>query len=308
MCGLLTRPAPIRSRRPRLPLRPIRSRRPSLPLRKGGAARSMARHFSAQPSPARLPTRLAGKTGRFLCKQGCRPREMGPALRPTPLSPACGPRRALYAWRLQYCPKAASLSPGARAGAGSAGHRAIARTSPELPCGTVTGSHPSLPRAVRLRPKTRLHHRHGLRKSGLVDFAPSRLHGLEKVCTLANLGAFRPSLYRAAFRRRIEAVPKSLLRRRPFSLCLGRANPRIDKRKMPALPDSGNGRTRHLSTPAGNASGQEWISQRPAANRRNFPLQCCVGGPQAPPRRSRWASRRRRRALSLMKPAASCWS
>ena len=36
-------------------------------------------------------------------------REMGPALRPTPLSPACGPRRALDAWRLQYCPGWAAI-------------------------------------------------------------------------------------------------------------------------------------------------------------------------------------------------------
>src|SRR5690606_15566380 len=42
------------------------------------------------------------------------------------------PEGTLDARRLQYCPKAASLSPGARAGAGSVRHWAIARTLPNL--------------------------------------------------------------------------------------------------------------------------------------------------------------------------------
>lgn len=91
---------------------------------------------------------------------------MGPASRPTPLSPACGSRRTLNARRFQYrsdlsrrtCRCAASLSPGARAGAGSVQglvsdrgdrFRATRRFRDR--------SFPSLLRAVPHRPETLLH-------------------------------------------------------------------------------------------------------------------------------------------------------
>ena len=97
-------------------------------------------------------------------------------------------------------------------------------------------------------------------------------------------------------RRRVEAVPKSLLRRRPFGLCLGRANPRLDVWKMRRAGESRNGQLGDFSTFVDFRGGQGWISQRPVAG---YPLSRPA---------SRWASNRSRSALSLMKPAASCWS
>jgi hypothetical protein len=97
------------------------------------------------------------------------------------------------------------------------------------------------------------------------------------------------------FRHRVDPVPKSLLRRRPFGLCLGRANPRLDVWKVRLATDSGKRGTVQLSTFRGFASGQRWITQRLVAKRRDYP-------------RSRCPSSRRRSALSLMNPAASCWS
>jgi hypothetical protein len=64
--------------------------------------------------------------------------EMGPALLPTPLSPACGSRRILYARRFANCPKAAALSPGARAGAGSVGGWLGPKTFSVPPGGSAT--------------------------------------------------------------------------------------------------------------------------------------------------------------------------
>ena len=116
------------------------------------------------------------------------------------------------------------------------------------------------------------------------------------VCTRTNLCAFRfSSLHHAASRHRVSAVPKSLLPRRSFDLCLGRANPRFDVLKVRAATDSGKRGTVQLSTFSLNASGQRWITQRFVAETPIYP-------------RSRWPSRRSRSALSLMKPAASCWS
>jgi len=129
-----------------------------------------------------------------------RPKRNGASLAADPtLTGVWTPEGVLDARRLQYCPKAASLSPGARAGAGSAGDRTIARTRSELPGGTATGCHPFLPRSVPPRPKIRLCHRHELLKVRPVDFAPSRLHGLDGLRLGRTLGAFLPSLYRAAF-------------------------------------------------------------------------------------------------------------
>src|SRR5690606_23268829 len=79
------------------------------------------------------------------------------------------------------------------------------------------------------------------------------------------------SLHRAASRRRVEPVPKSLLPRRPFGLCPGRANPRLDVWKVPLATDSGKRGTVQLSTFRRNASGQEWITQRFGAIAENYP-------------------------------------
>ena len=129
------------------------------------------------------------------------------------------------------------------------------------------------------------------------DFAPSRLQrsGIWSAPGRTFV-LFRFSfLHRAASRRRVVTVPKSLLRRRPFGLCLGRANPRLDDWKVRCLTDSGNSGTAQLSTFGLNASGQPCITQRFVAEWADYP-------------RSRCPSSLSRSALSLIKPAASCWS
>jgi len=141
---------------------------------------------------------------------------MGPALRPTPLSPACGPRRALDAWRLQYCPGWAAIHRPALAPvpvpSGALGM--IARTYPKSARRFRDRSFnlglkqlPHCPEALR-KPKRQTG------KSDLADFAPSRLHRFETGGG-PKASPF-PSLHRAASRHRVDPVPKSLLPRRPL--------------------------------------------------------------------------------------------
>jgi hypothetical protein len=185
----------------------------------------------------------------------------------------------------------AMSSPGARAGAGSTRGRFRSEDLSLPPGGSETGlsikassssaspesfaeprpssGKPTLP---TLRPRGLNAPRLGLSEDALALFAPPR-----------------------GFRHRVEPVPKSLPPRRPFSLCLGRANPRLDVWKMRVPTDSGNSATGRLSTSHLNVSGQEWITQRFTAESASYP-------------RSRWPSSRKRSALSLIKPAASCWS
>ena len=227
-------------------------------------------------------------------------REMGPALRPTPLSPACGLPKERLTPGVSMPPgcsceprTAASPSPGARAGAGSdRGLGSIRRSLPppggsetDLSAWASNGS--ALPEGFAVP-------RRQTGKPGLSDFAPSRDQRFEISEVVRRLlpGLIPPP---RSFRRRVEAVPKSLLPRRPFGLCLGRANPRLDDWKVRGSPDSGNGGPADLSTFVGFASGQGWITQRFAAAAPLYPLSRC-------------ASSRNRSALSLMKPAASCWS
>ena len=138
------------------------------------------------------------------------------------------------------------------------------------------------------------------RQSGLPTLRPRSFNGLgfgphqdEPLCFPLPIPPPR------GFRHRVEAVPKSLLRRRPFGLCLGRANPRLDDLKVQRATDSGKRAIVHLSTSRPNASGQEWITQRFVAARAAYPRS----RPE-----SLWARSRSRSALSLMKPCASCWS
>lgn len=79
--------------------------------------------YFAEPSGRISPLRIAARCrGRPEARCSC-PKEMGPALLPTPLLPTCGlPRREeLDARRLLHCegrPRIATMSPGARAGTG----------------------------------------------------------------------------------------------------------------------------------------------------------------------------------------------
>jgi hypothetical protein len=235
-------------------------------------------------------------------------REMGPALRLTPLSPACGPCRSrkLDAWRFNAVfvllrranrnrPIIARRSRRRRFRRG----RVRSEDLSLPPGGSETGLSTRASNGLALPVgSTRPQRRAG--KSGLCDLAPSRLHRFGIRIAPGEPGALLVSfLHRAAFRRRLEAVPKSLLRRRPFGLCLGRANPRLDVWKMRGAADSGKRGTVQLSTFGQNASGQGWITQRLAAEAAAYPRSR---------RESRCASSRSRSALSLMNPAASCWS
>ena len=222
---------------------------------------------------------------------------MGPALRLTPLSPACGSCRSrkLYARRFNAAPKSSLSSPGARAGAGSVGGWVWSRGPPLSPGGSETVLSTRASSGSTL-PEGFAEPRHGpeVRPVRLCALAASSSPGSgslqDKSCRSPRLGP-RPR----GIRRRVDPVPKSPLRRRPFGLCLEGANPRLDVWKMRCRSDSGNCEPADLSTSGSFASGQGWITQRFGAERGDYP-------------RSRWESSRKRSALSLMKPAASCWS
>ena len=178
-------------------------------------------------------------------------------------------------------------SPGARAGAGSVGGRNRSRGS--TPC------RPAVPRPhvvdlylkrLSLCPKALRNPRFKPANPAFPILRPRGLNGLgfglhqdEPLCVPLLIPPPR------GFRHRVSAVPKSLLPRRSFDLCLGRANPRFDGLKVRAATDSGKRGTVHLSTFGLNASGQRWITQRFVAETPIYP-------------RSRWPSSRSRPLFS----------
>lgn len=103
------------------------------------------------------------------------------------------------------------------------------------------------------------------------------------------------SLHRAASRHRVERGSEISSSFRVLPRPFEEPIPALDVWRMRLRAESGNSEPADLSTFSGNASGQGWISQPFVAKAAVYP-------------RSRLASRRRRRALSLMKPSASCWS
>ena len=225
-------------------------------------------------------------------------------MRSTPLSPARGPRGALGgpASRCRIRQALASaegrllIARRSRRRRFRRGPRSIARTNPLPPGGSETSSSTWASNGFRFA--RRLCEILGTRPANpaLPILRPRSFNGLgfglhqdEPLCAPLLIPPPR------GFRHRVEAVPKSLLPRRPFGLCLGRANPRLDDLKVQRATDSGKRAIVHLSTSRLNASGQQWITQRFVAEWAAYP-------------RSRCASRRSRSALSLMKPCASCWS
>jgi len=102
-------------------------------------------------------------------------------------------------------------------------------------------------------------------------------------------------LHPAASRRRVEGSSKISSSFRVLPRPSEEPIPALDGLKMLAESESGNGKPADLSTFAKIASGQRWITRLPAAITGTYP-------------RSRLAKRRSRKALSLMKPSASCWS
>ena len=190
-------------------------------------------------------------------------------------------------------------SPGARAGAGSVGGRCWSRGPARAPDGSETGLSARASNGSTL-PVGSAKPRHRAGKSGLYDFAPSRPHrfGIRSVPgrTRHSPRLVPPPRGISPSRRSGSEVPlhsglAALVSKEPV--------PRLDVWKMRGPDDSGKRASVHLSTFSRNASGQGWITQRFDARRANYPLS----RPE-----SLCARSRRRSALSLMKPAASCWS
>ena len=214
-------------------------------------------------------------------------------MRPTPLSPACGPRRALNAWRLSRGSPEGSLamSPGARAGAGSVGGRMrsedLFQTSRRFRDRPLSQAH----QLVRQCGASLLHQsRPASPACRLCAFAVSTVRELRRPKTLR-----LSFLDRAASHRRVKCGSKISSSFRVLPRPSEEPIPALDSWRMRLSPESGNGEPADLSTFAQIASGQRWITQHPAAKTAGYP-------------RSRLASNLRRSALSLMKPSASCWS
>jgi hypothetical protein len=108
---------------------------------------------------------------------------MGPTLRSTPLSPACGPRGALDAWRLdagshkllRALKVGFVIARRSRRRRFRRGPRSIARTNPLPPGGSETGLVDLGLERLPLCPKALRNPRHQTGQSGLTDFAPSQL-------------------------------------------------------------------------------------------------------------------------------------
>jgi hypothetical protein len=208
-------------------------------------------------------------------------REMGPALRLTPLSPACGPHRSgkLDARRfnaapiglLRTQPSCGVSSPGARAGAGSVGSWFGSRGPVPAPGGSETG----------------LSTRASSGSTLPVGFAKPRLRAGSPACATLRLRGFSGSgsgLLRdgsrcsprlvprprgiSPSRRSVLVIPRS---RRPCGPCPEGVTSRLDVWKMRGRSDSGKRARLHLSTFGSNASGQGWITQRLAASARFIP-------------------------------------
>jgi hypothetical protein len=250
-------------------------------------------------------------------------REMGPALRLTPLSPACGPCRSrkLDAWRFNAvfvpAPKSRAKiglsSPGARAGAGSVG----AGSDPK-----IFPYRRAVPRPVS---------RPGPRTASLCPWAPPDLStGPEspayRLCALSVSTVLDPDCSRRTWRApRLVPPPSGISPSRRSGSKIPSPSPAFRP-----LPRKGQSPSRCLEDARpdrfGQARDRPVIHFRPdcqwtrvdnsTARRRSGELSAFAPGvalrqprqAAGPYFRSRCANRRRRRALSLMNPAASCWS
>ena len=182
------------------------------------------------------------------------------------------------------------MSPGARAGAGSVGGR---MKSEDLVQATRRFRDRSIGPALQVR------------QCGALPFCPSRpespacrlrAFAVSTVCKVRNVPKDDPRLsilHPAASRRRVEGSSKISSSFRVLPRPSEEPIPALDGLKMLAESESGNGKPVDLSTFARIASGQRWITQLPAVITATYP-------------RSRLAKRRSRKALSLMKPSASC--
>ena len=183
------------------------------------------------------------------------------------------------------------MSPGARAGAGSVGgrmksedfvqttrrfrDRSIGPARQVRQCGALPKS-PSRPESPACR---------------LRAFVASTVWKLRSPESDPQLSFLHP----AASRRRVEGGSKISSSFRVLPRPSEEPIPALDGWRMRLAAESGNDEQADLSTFKNIASGQPWITPLPAEITGNYP-------------RSRFARSRSRRALSLMKPSASCWS
>ena len=219
-------------------------------------------------------------------------------MRLTPLSPACGFRRTLYAWRLDPGPtgpcgqlKVGSLSPGARAGAGSVRGRAnredlslppggseagpvglgLERSSLARRCCELLGTRPAIPACPTLR--------------------PCGFNGLKLSCR-SRPDLIPPPRGISPSHRGGSKIPSSSPAFRPLS-----RKGQSPSRCLEGAPCGRFGQAR--DRPVIHFPPEcQWTRVDNSTARRFCENQV----------RSRCARRRSRRALSLMKPAASRWS
>ncbi len=244
-----------------------------------GKIRRFARHM--RPIDARHPARMGPQESQP-AQMACHTRK-GPASLPAPLAPVPSgerfrfPQKAFpFAWRFH-------------------GPLLIAPTTLGLPCGC--------PRRVG-RPAI-CRHLHCFRNvsDGHRANPVSTVHDMvwRTAPAVCHYGSRGTSL--AGFPA-LERLSQPCLRFEIFHCfpavrldCSGRFHP-VDTWKLRLLPESCKQKAHELSTACRIRGGQAWITP----SYRIFP------GCSAAQRWSRWASRRSRRALSLMKPAASFWS
>ncbi len=243
-------------------------------------------------------------------------REMGPVLLPTPLSPAVGSRKNAY--RLACLRLSVARRPGSIRICRPAlapvpdwclGHQGVTRTSPVGPGGHSAGRS-CLPGISSGSTCSKLHASPSTPgcNTPATDHILPRFHRSVPSSPEGSDFAFlhrdvlSPRRVRFGFRSTVSAGDPAL--RSVFAL---------DVCRMRGWTESGKGASVHLSTFGANASGQGWISQRLIATCETNPRFLAGAARKSHlfgclDYRSRCASRRSRRALSLMKPAASAWS
>lgn len=216
-------------------------------------------------------------------------------MRPTPLSPSCGLRfrEELDARRLSRGTPEGNLamSPGARAGAGSVGGRMKSEDLLQTTRRFRDRSLSQVRQLVRQCGALPLHRdRPASPACRLRTFAVSTVWKLQRPKT-----PWPSFLHRAASRRRVESGSKISSSFRVLPRPSEEPIPALDVWRMRVHPESGKQTKAELSTFNPFAGGQEWITSDSNAKTASYP-------------RSRLANNFSRRALSLMKPSASCWS
>jgi hypothetical protein len=183
---------------------------------------------------------------------------MGPALLPTPLSPAVGPEGRLSPdVSRASCLGSGAMSPGARAGAGSVGGW-VRSEDPSLASGGSETGLPFLDSQAALRPESL----HTIETSPVCPAFRLRTYAVSTLRELTDQEISRfPLLHPAASRGRLESGSKisSFLRVLPPQS--EEPIPALDDLRMRRKGESGKLRKRKFSTFKRFSGGQEWITQ-----------------------------------------------